>query len=89
MTYVSGGAETQLDLILMRPRSDIIPVDCRSIPGECCATQHRPVKSGFQSEPYFRKEIQRKKKTEILETERGTSKTGVYCKIGEVLGNRK
>ena len=42
VTYVSGGAETQLDLILMRPRRDIMPIDCRAIPGECCVTQPRP-----------------------------------------------
>ena len=48
VTYVSGGAETQLDLILMRSRTDIKPVDCRAIPGESCVTQHRPVRADFR-----------------------------------------
>ena len=33
VTYVSGEAETQLDFVLMRPKQDITPVDCRAIPG--------------------------------------------------------
>ena len=57
VTYVSGGAETQLDLILMRPRNDITPVDCRSIPGECCVTQHRPVRADFRVSHMERRKV--------------------------------
>ena len=36
ITYKSGDAETQLDLILMRKGRDIQATDCRVIPGEAC-----------------------------------------------------
>ena len=57
VTYVSGGAETQLDLILLRPRTDIKPVDCRAIPGECCVTQHRPVRADFRVSHMKRRKV--------------------------------
>jgi len=43
ITYKSGGAETELDLIAMRPSSAIKVKDCKAYPGEACLTQHRPV----------------------------------------------
>ena len=48
VTYVSGGAETQIDFVLMRPCYGIAPIDYRAIPGECCVTQHRPVRADFR-----------------------------------------
>ena len=43
VTYSSGGAETQLDFVLMRPKYDMRAIDCKAIPGESCAYQHCPV----------------------------------------------
>ena len=43
ITYKSGGAETEIDLIAMRSSSAIKVKDCKAYPGEACLTQHRPV----------------------------------------------
>ena len=43
ITYKSGQAETQIDLILMRDRRDARVTDCCTMPGEACLTQHRKV----------------------------------------------
>ena len=42
VTYASDGAETQLNFVLMRPKSDMTALDCRAIPGESCAYHPRP-----------------------------------------------
>ena len=57
MSYVSGGAETKLDLILMKPGSDITPIDCRAISGECCVTPHRPIRADFRVNHMKRKKV--------------------------------
>ena len=41
ITYKSGGAETQIDFILMRKMDNICQKNCTVIPGEACLTQHR------------------------------------------------
>jgi hypothetical protein len=41
ITYKSGGAETQIDFLLMRKERRITFKDCKVIPGEACLTQHR------------------------------------------------
>ena len=41
ITYKSGGAETQIDYILVRRNDAMKILDCKVIPGEACITQHR------------------------------------------------
>ena len=48
ITYKSGGAETQIDLILMKKVSGVSVTDCKAIPGEACLTQHRLVCAAFR-----------------------------------------
>ena len=43
ITYKSGGAETEIDLIAMRSSPAVKVKDCKAYPGEACLTQHRPV----------------------------------------------
>ena len=43
ITYNSGQAETQIDLLLLRRKAGVKVVDCSVIPGEACLTQHRMV----------------------------------------------
>ena len=43
ITYKSGGAQTQLDLTMLRVRRGVKAIDCYAVPGEACLTQHRPV----------------------------------------------
>ena len=62
VTYMSGGAETQLDFVLMRPSHGITPVDCRAIPGECCVTQHRPVRADFRVSHMKRRKVKGRRK---------------------------
>ena len=62
VTYVSGGAETQLDFVLMRPKDDIMAVDCRAIPGESCAYQHRPVRADIRFTDMKRRKVGGRKK---------------------------
>ena len=45
ITYKSGGAETQIDFILMKSMTGIGIEDCTVIPGEACLTQHRMVRA--------------------------------------------
>ena len=45
ITYKSGQAETQIDLILMRDKRGAKVSDCCVIPGEACLTQHRLVRA--------------------------------------------
>ena len=65
VTYTSGGAETQLDYILARPRNDITPVDCRAIPGECCVAQHRPVRADIKLSGMKRRKVQGRRKVKV------------------------
>ena len=46
--YKSGGAENQIDLILMKKVRGVCVTDCKAIPGEACLTQHRLVCAAFQ-----------------------------------------
>ena len=48
ITYKSGGAETQIDLILTKKVRGVCVTDCKAIPGEACLTQHRLVCAAFQ-----------------------------------------
>ena len=48
ITYKSGGAEIQIDLILMKKVRGVCVTDCNAIPGEACLTQHRLVCEAFQ-----------------------------------------
>ena len=65
VTYVSGEAETQLDFVLMRPKPDMIAVDCRAIPGESCAHQHRPVRADIRISSMKRRKVGGRKKYKI------------------------
>ena len=65
VTYASGGAETQLDFVLMRPKSDMKAVDCRAIPGESCAYQHRPVRADIRVSCMKRRKVGGRKKLKI------------------------
>ena len=62
VTYASGGAETQLDFVLMRPNPDMTAVDCRAIPGESCAYQHRPVRADIKASCMKRRKVGGRKK---------------------------
>ena len=62
VTYASGGSETQVDLVLMRPREEFTQIDCRAIPGECCATQHRPVRADIRVSTMKRRKVKGRKK---------------------------
>lgn len=48
ITFKSGGNETQTDLILMRKMEGIKVLNCKSIPGEACLTQHRMVRADLE-----------------------------------------
>ena len=41
ITYKSGDAEMQLDLILIKKMSGVCVTDCKAIPGEACLSQRR------------------------------------------------
>ena len=56
ITYKSGDAETQLDLILMRKIRDIQATDCKVIPGEACLSQHRLVCASIKFK-HFKKKL--------------------------------
>ena len=45
ITYKVAGAETQIDLIMMRKTSGTRVIDCTVMPGEECLTQHRLVRA--------------------------------------------
>ena len=47
ITYKSGGAETQINLILMKKVRGVCVTDFKAIPGEACLTQHRLVCAAF------------------------------------------
>ena len=53
ITYKSGEAETQLDLILMQGRTGSRVIDCCVIPGEACLTQHRLVRAKIFTEGHL------------------------------------
>ena len=55
ITYKSGGAETEIDLIAIRPSAAMKARDCKSYPGEACLTQHRPVCAIFDIKYYKKK----------------------------------
>ena len=56
ITYKSGDAETQLDLILIRKGRDIQATDCKVIPEEACLSQHRLVCASIQFK-HFKKKL--------------------------------
>ena len=65
VTYSSGGAETQLDFVLMRPKSDMKAIDCRAIPGGSCAYEHRPVRADIRISSMKRRKVGGRKKFKI------------------------
>ena len=65
ITYKSGDAATQLDLVLCRPRSDLRLVDCKAIPGEECLTQHRLVRADFEIKGIWKKQWKGSKKLKV------------------------
>lgn len=48
ITYKSGGAETQLDLVIVKRMRGLCVLDCKAIPGEACLTQHRLVRADLK-----------------------------------------
>ena len=62
---MSGGAETQLDLVLMRPARSLRAVDCKAIPGVCCAAQHRPVRADIKITGMKRRKVEGRKKLKM------------------------
>lgn len=62
ITYKSGGAETQLDLLLLRSSGRTWASDCTAIPGEACLTQHRMVRMNLIIADFARKKWKGAKK---------------------------
>jgi hypothetical protein len=62
ITYKSGEAETQLDLILYRKRRGLDVRDCGAIPGEACLKQHRMVRVELRIEGVKKKSGRDKRK---------------------------
>jgi hypothetical protein len=63
VTYKSGGAETQIDYMLVRENGNMKVTNCKVIPGEACLTQHRLMCSDIQvkgTKRYERKRGMRK-----------------------------
>ena len=69
ITYKSGDAETQRDLILIRKGWDIQAIDCKVIPGEACLSQHRLVCENIQFKHFKKKLWKGEKKIKSVETE--------------------
>ena len=69
VTYSSGDSETQIDFVLMRQSTGVVVTDCKAIPGECCVTQHRPVRVDVKIDHMERRKVggRRKLKTWRLE----------------------
>ena len=65
ITYKSGGAETQIDLILMKKVRGVCLTDCKAIPGEACLTQHRLVCAAFRFSESKKKKWKRMRKIKI------------------------
>ena len=62
ITFKSGGAETEIDLIMMRPKTGVAATDCAAIPGESFLTQHRAVRAKINIKSFIRKEKPLKKR---------------------------
>ena len=65
ITYKSGGAETQIDFIVFRPKPGIKVVDCKVIPGKECLTQHRLVRADFVVQEYKKKKWKGQRRIKI------------------------
>ena len=65
ITYKSGEAETQIDLLLMRHKPGSRALDCHAIPGEAFLTQHRPVRAKLAISKYqgWKKPLRKRLKT--------------------------
>ena len=48
VTFKSGGVESQIDYMLVRPNENVMVTNCKVIPGEACLTQHRLVCSDIK-----------------------------------------
>ncbi|KAK3876473.1 hypothetical protein Pcinc_018758 [Petrolisthes cinctipes] len=59
ITYKSGGAETQIDFILLKREREIHIRDCKVIPGEACLTQHRLLRADLNVTNLKRAKMQR------------------------------
>ena len=55
ITYKSGNAATQIDLILWKAKLNINLLNCKAIPGEECLTQHRLVRADFKLKDWKKK----------------------------------
>lgn len=62
VTYKSGTAETQVDLVLVRPSDQMRMKDCKAVPGEAVLTQHRPVVCGLIVKNYKKSRIKGQKR---------------------------
>ena len=65
ITYKTGDAETQIDLILMRPKPGATATDCAAIPGEAFLTQHRVVRAKIEIKGYSKRKKPLRKKLKI------------------------
>ena len=67
ITYKSGGAETQVDYIMLKRHREMKVKDCKVIPGEACIPQHRMLVADVvvtsSCEGGFRKKGRKKLKT--------------------------
>ena len=55
ITYKSGDASTQIDLILWKAKLNINLLNCKAIPGEECLTQHRLIRADFKLKDWKKK----------------------------------
>ncbi len=62
INYKSGGAETQIDYLLLRKDREIRVKDCKVIPGEACLPQHRLLTGDLITMYLRRKESKEDKK---------------------------
>ena len=65
VSYSSGGAETQIDYILMRKNNLAQVKDCKAIPEEVCLTQHRLLTADWKVERRIKKKRERTGKIKI------------------------
>ena len=65
ITYKSGNAATQIDLILWKAKLNINLLNCKAIPGEECLTQHRIVRADFKLKDWKRKKWTGMKKLKL------------------------
>ena len=87
ITYKSGDAETQLDLILMRQKSGAVIRDCAAIPGEAFLTQHRAVRAKICIRNYRKKEKRLKKRLKTWKLKNEESRRQFEQTFADRVGN--